>query len=195
MIFKRHHHLTGFFLFFVSFNALCSEVDIANIIISNQYPSYRLAIEGYFEADADYSAWNTSEHVGSLVLSPQVGDLNGDSIPDVLLVALSKNSFDTKVISNGKIIKEYYKKHLLVLACHGTYNPNRYNCKKIVEHDTPYPPSWLFKPKIVDAKGLQCEIEEKTIMNNAIDLDHSLGSVYSLYWFDGKIYQSCYFGD
>lgn len=154
-----------------------------------------MAIEENFIDDEDYSAWNKSEHAGSVTLSPQIGDLNGDSIPDVLLVALSKNSFDKKVLSNGKIIKEFYEKHLLILACHGTDNPNYYYCKIIDEYDTQYPPSWLFKPRIVDVKGTQCEIEEKTIVNNAIDLNHSLGSVYSLYWFDGSTYQSCSFGD
>ena len=194
MISKRHYTFTGFLLFLVSFNALSLELEIANTIISNQFPSYRLAIEEYFKGDADYSAWNKSEHAVGINLSPQVGDLNGDSIPDLLLVALSKNSFNKNILSNGKIIKAYNAKHVLVLACHGT-GDSSHQCTIIAELDTLYPVSWLFKPRIVDAKGTHCEIEKKTILNYAIDLNSVLGSVYTLYWFDGKKYQGCVFGD
>lgn len=191
-----YYYFAGFLLFLASFNALGSGVDIANSIISNQLPSYRLAIEENFKDDADYTPWNKSERSPGITLLPQLGDLNGDNIPDILFVALSKHSFIKKYMRRNEGLVQYYAKNVLLLACHGSENSS-YQCSIISDIGTQYPPTWMFSPKIVDVKGEQCEFEGKTttLKNTAIDLDEVLGSVYRLYWFDGNEYQNCSFGD
>lgn len=159
---------------------------VADEILKNQFPSYRLAIERDFQTEVIFGEWGKNAKIS---FAPQTGDFNKDSIADLVFFALEKNA--TKIITvDGK---NYNTKQTVLLVCHGS-NKSRYNCFKIIDKYMPHPLWWFYSVSTIPKT--KCPYEKNLfIEGQVVYVTPALGNSDTVYWFNGMEYHSCSFGD